>query len=237
MAASAVGHEQGRHAARAVVGGRAAEGGGGDGHAGELAHHRRTAHERVGLLGHHHLVAQAEQQGRARHGGSGGGGQDGHDARGGDQLPGRSAPAVQRGDPSWTSAPLEAMTRTSGTLARERRGRRARCSGRRRGAARRAGPTRRTRRARPGARPARRPGPRWCPACGLAGGGCSRWGATRAPGFVTDLAAAGERRWPKTGTGPVGGRPVLFGRRVAGGTETVVAGSRGPGGRARPRPM
>ena len=68
-----------------------------DAHAGELGHHRRPAHERVGVGRHHDEVRQPQQQGRTGHRWPRDDEDDGHDARAIGEGPGGQAPAVQCG--------------------------------------------------------------------------------------------------------------------------------------------
>ena len=84
-------------------------------HAGELGDHRRAAHERVGVGGHHHVVGQAEQRARARTPPArsraittGTMPEQSASARAASPQPWRAAM------PSTMSAPLDAMEPTSG---------------------------------------------------------------------------------------------------------------------------
>ncbi len=85
--------------------------------AGELGDHRRTADECVRGVGHDHVVGQAEQQRRARHGRAVDDEHRGHHARAVGQRLGRLAPAVQRGealDDVGTAGPHDAHQRQPG---------------------------------------------------------------------------------------------------------------------------
>ena len=64
----------------------------------KVSHHPRTAHEGVGVLGHHHLVGQPEEQRRPRQHRPGGGEEHRDPAGAAHQRPGGGAPPVQGGD-------------------------------------------------------------------------------------------------------------------------------------------
>ena len=96
-AAIAVRDDEGGHAGARGVDAGAAQLDRVEGLTGELLHHARPAHERVGLLGHHHLVGQPEQERRARHDRAGGREQHRHAPRAAHQGPGRRPPTGQGG--------------------------------------------------------------------------------------------------------------------------------------------
>ena len=93
----AIGDHDRRRPAETGVGAGTAELVGIEDHTGELGHHRRPAHEGVGVVGHHDLVRQAEEEGRSGDGRAVDDEHDRHDARAVGDGPGGLAPAVQGG--------------------------------------------------------------------------------------------------------------------------------------------
>ena len=114
----------GTEAARPGVHGRAPQLMDADPHAGELLDHGRTRDEGEGVVGHHHQVGEAEDEGRAGDGRAGHHDDDGHDARAPGQAPGRLAPAVQRGHAVGDVGPARRQYQDDGDPERQRRGRR-----------------------------------------------------------------------------------------------------------------
>ena len=229
------------HAGVAGVAARAAELVLLDGHAGELAHHVGPAHEGVGLVGHHHVVGDAEQQRRARHGRAVDDDHGGHHARAGAERPGGLAPAVEGGEALARCRRRSTTARRPRAAARRARRGRPRRWSRRRGAT---GPRPR-RCCRRG--PARPNGARArCRACRSRRGRCrAPWPAAAAarpvpsePGSGAEVGEGKEAIAVGATGGPVGGlrRPGRVGAEDAGSACRAPGGCPAGGRPARRRP-